>query len=100
MGISTSGNSSNVTRAVEQARERGLTTVAFTGSEGRLNNLADYVVAVPSTNTPRIQEGHTTIGHIVCGLVEEFVRGRDLDPHVRTGGPAIFQEDEDQLGTH
>ena len=73
VGISTSGESQNVITAVEKAKEMGIISVAFTGSGGRLRELADYAVTVSSSSTPRIQEGHITIGHIICGLVEELI---------------------------
>jgi D-sedoheptulose 7-phosphate isomerase len=69
--ITTSGNSRNILVAVEQARKRGLTTVAFTGEGGgKLAPLCDCL-CVPSRETARIQECHIMIGHIVCGLVEQ-----------------------------
>lgn len=73
-GFSTSGNSANVVRAFERAKKQGMTTVAFTGQAGgKLAGLADLLLAVPSTDTPRIQEAHITIGHIICELVEEKI---------------------------
>jgi len=71
IGISTSGASKNVILALEEAKRRGAVTIAFAGQEGPLNKLADYVLAVPSRDTPRIQETHITAGHIICCLVEE-----------------------------
>ncbi len=71
-GLSTSGNSANIVKAFEKAREMGIVTVGFTGnSGGQLKPLSDYLVNVPSTDTPRIQETHIMAGHIVCQLVEE-----------------------------
>ena len=65
VGLSTSGNSSNVLRAMEMAREKRMMTVALTGaSGGRLKTLVDYCFCVPSDETPRIQEAHITVGHI------------------------------------
>jgi D-sedoheptulose 7-phosphate isomerase len=75
IGISTSGNSPNVLRGVEEARRLGAITIAFTGQGGKLKNLADYVLSVPSKDTPRIQEAHITAGHIICYLVEEALFG-------------------------
>lgn len=70
-GLSTSGNSKNVIRAFEKAKEKGLTTVAFTGSSGgKLKDLADFIIKVPSDEVPRIQEIHLLIGHIICETVE------------------------------
>jgi phosphoheptose isomerase len=70
IGISTSGNSPNVIRAVEAARKRNMHTIAFTGNSGRLSAIADVVIAVPSADTPYIQEAHLAVEHIVCELVE------------------------------
>ena len=72
VGLSTSGNSNNIILAFEQARENGMVTVAFTGATGgKMKGLVDYLINVPSTDTPRIQESHILLGHIVCQLVEE-----------------------------
>jgi phosphoheptose isomerase len=70
IGISTSGNSSNVIRAVEAAKKRNMHTIALTGNGGRLAAMADIVIAVPSTNTQYIQEAHLAVEHILCELVE------------------------------
>jgi D-sedoheptulose 7-phosphate isomerase len=71
-GISTSGNSANILRAFEQARERGMTVVAMTGETGgKMAGLCDILLNVPSRDTPRIQEVHILMGHIICQLVEE-----------------------------
>ena len=71
IGISTSGNSENVIRALKTARENGIQTVGFTGETGgRMKEFCDNLIAVPSTDTPRIQEAHILIGHIICELVE------------------------------
>jgi len=75
IGISTSGNSPNVLRGIEEAKRLGAITIAFTGQGGRLKELADYVLSVPSVNTPRIQEAHITAGHIICYLVEQALFG-------------------------
>lgn len=72
IAISTSGNSPNVLKGVEAARECGLITVAWTGAKGgKLAGLVDYPFVVPSTVTSRIQESHITLGHVLCELVEE-----------------------------
>ena len=72
VGLSTSGNSGNLVKAFETAREKSIVTVGFTGlSGGAMKSLSDYLVNVPSTDTPRIQESHIMIGHIICQLVEE-----------------------------
>jgi D-sedoheptulose 7-phosphate isomerase len=74
IGISTSGNSPNVIRALSVARERGLHTIAFTGcTGGKLKSEVDYCICVPSTETPRIQECHILIGHIISELVEQTI---------------------------
>ena len=71
-GLSTSGNSPNVVRAMQAAQNQGLITVAMTGeSGGKLADGMDYLINVPSVDTPRIQELHITIGHIICELVEK-----------------------------
>ena len=72
IGLSTSGNSANIVKAFETAREKGVITVGFTGEGGgRMKDLSDYLFAVPSKDTPRIQESHIMIGHIFCQLAEE-----------------------------
>ena len=72
VAISTSGNSPNVLKAVEMARQCGLTTVAWTGKGGgKLENLVEYAFIVPSKVTARIQECHITLGHVLCEIVEE-----------------------------
>jgi D-sedoheptulose 7-phosphate isomerase len=77
IGLSTSGNSKNIVKAFEVAREKGIITVGFTGSTGgQMKTLSDYLVNVPSNDTPRIQESHITIGHIICQLVEENYFGQ------------------------
>ena len=70
VALSTSGGSSNVLAAVETARECGLSTVGFTGSGGRLHELTDLCLRVPSADTARVQEAHMLVGHTVCELVE------------------------------
>lgn len=71
VGLSTSGNSKNIVRAFEAAREKGVVSVGFTGeSGGKMKALSDYLLNVPSHDTPRIQEAHILLGHIVCELVE------------------------------
>jgi len=75
IGLSTSGNSENVVEAFKLAKKIGIKTIALTGENGGiLKDLADILINVPSNNTPRIQEAHIMIGHIICELVEkEFV---------------------------
>jgi len=69
-GISTSGNSANVIRAIQLARKIGLSTIGMTGRAGQLAGCVDLVFAVASDVTARIQESHITIGHILCDLVD------------------------------
>jgi D-sedoheptulose 7-phosphate isomerase len=72
IAISTSGNSPNVLKAVEVARQKGLITVGFTGKDGgKLAGLVDYAFIVPSDHTARIQEAHITLGHLLCELIED-----------------------------
>lgn len=71
IGLSTSGNSGNVIKAIEKANAMGITTVAFTGETGgKIKGLSKYLVNIPSTDTPRIQECHMLLGHTICELVE------------------------------
>lgn len=72
VGISTSGNSANIIKALEAAKSKKLTTVGFTGKTGgRMKEHCDYLINIPSTDTPRIQECHILAGHIICQMVEE-----------------------------
>src|SRR5688500_2687095 len=74
IGLSTSGNSKNIIKAFETAKEKGMVTIGFTGmTGGQLKVVSDYLINVPSTDTPRIQETHILIGHIICQLVEEKI---------------------------
>ena len=70
VGISTSGNSTNILAALERCHAMDITAVGLSGAGGRIDNFCDICVRVPSTSTPRIQEAHIMIGHIICGLVE------------------------------
>ena len=73
VGLSTSGNSKNIVSAFETAREKGMITIGFTGSTGgKLKALSDHLINIPSDDTPRIQESHITVGHIICQFVEEI----------------------------
>ncbi len=75
-GISTSGNSGNVVRGLAVAREKGLVTIGFTGADGgAMKEFCDYLFTVSSDHTPRIQEIHILLGHIICEIVEEFLFG-------------------------
>jgi len=72
LGISTSGNSPNVIKALKKGKEKQMVTVGFTGSSGGdMNMVCDIIIKVPSNDTPRIQEAHILIGHIICQLIEE-----------------------------
>ena len=72
VGLSTSGNSGNIVKAFEAARQKQVITVGFTGeSGGKMKTLSDFLFNIPSTDTPRIQESHILLGHIVCELVEK-----------------------------
>jgi D-sedoheptulose 7-phosphate isomerase len=77
-GISTSGRSPNILRALEEGRRKNLITVGLTGQISTdMQPLCDYCIAVPSTETPKIQEGHIILGHIICGLIEREMFGGD-----------------------
>ena len=74
LAISTSGNSPNIMKAMDVARKRKLTTIALTGLKGeKFASRAMFAFVVPSDNTPRIQETHITIGHVICQIVEEIL---------------------------
>ena len=74
VGISTSGNSTNICNAFRKAKDLGVITVAMTGETGgKMKELADYLLNVPSTDTPRIQESHIMLGHIICEIVEATI---------------------------
>ena len=78
VGLSTSGNSENIIHAFAKAKEIGMYTVAFTGeSGGKMENQCDFLLNVPSTDTPRIQEAHILIGHIICEFVEKKLFGNE-----------------------
>lgn len=77
IAISTSGNSKNILKALEVCKEKDIKTIGLTGSNGGLmNNLCDIIIKVPSNCTPRIQESHILIGHIICAIVEEEMFGK------------------------
>jgi len=72
IGLSTSGNSKNIIKALKTAKLNKLHTISFTGSsDGLIKTHSDYLISIPSKNTPRIQECHILIGHIICQIVEE-----------------------------
>ena len=71
IGLSTSGNSQNILRAFEKAKDMGIYTIAMTGATGgQMKETVDVCLCVPSTDTPRIQESHIMIGHIMCEIIE------------------------------
>ncbi len=88
IAISTSGNSKNVVKAVEKAREKGLLTVGFLGRDGGvLKSLCHRSLVVKSNSTPRIQEVHITIGHVLCDFIEKFIFSHNgYFPPEREGG--------------
>jgi D-sedoheptulose 7-phosphate isomerase len=74
VGITTSGNSKNILAAMEMARKQGMITIGMTGqSGGKMKECCDIMLRVPSSDTPRIQESHILIGHIICQLIEETI---------------------------
>ena len=76
VGISTSGNSGNIVKSFEKCKELKVTTIGFTGANGgKMKELSDLLLNVPSNDTPRIQESHILIGHIICELVEKNIFG-------------------------
>lgn len=76
ISISTSGNSESVVRAINRAKEMGIKTVSLLGKDGgSCKDISDYAIVVPSDDTPRIQESHIMIGHIICDLVERRMFG-------------------------
>ena len=78
VGLSTSGNSANIVNAFETAKEKEMITIGLTGfTGGMMKEISDYLLNVPSTDTPRIQESHILLGHIICELVEEKLFGNN-----------------------
>jgi len=76
VGISTSGNSGNIVKAFEMAKTKQVVTIGFTGDNGgKMKEISDYLINVPSNDTPRIQESHILVGHIICELVESNIFG-------------------------
>ena len=77
IGISTSGNSANIIEALKECKEKGIISVGFTGENGgEMAELCDFCIKVPSNETPRVQEVHILIGHIICAVVEEVIFGK------------------------
>ena len=80
IGISTSGNSVNIVNAFESARKKDITTIALVGRDGgKMAKMADYALVVPSDSTPRIQESHILIGHILCDIIEKEIFGDGVE---------------------
>ncbi len=76
IAYSTSGRSRNILRALETAKHNGISTVGFTGKNaGDMREWCDYLIEVPSSETPKIQEGHLVMGHILCGIIERGIFG-------------------------
>ncbi len=76
IAITTSGNSENIIRAIKEAKERGLTVIGFLGKDGgKAKTLVDIPIIIPSDDTQRIQEGHITLAHIICGIIEDEMFG-------------------------
>jgi len=88
IGISTSGNSLNVIKGAQTAKRKGMITVGLTGEDGgSLKDEVDYCVCVPSRDTPRIQEAHIMIGHILCELIEHALFEQDDVVHPSMNTP-------------
>jgi len=80
IGISTSGNSENILKALEECKSKGIITVGLTGeSGGAMKELCDYCICIPSGETPRVQESHILVGHIICAVVEEEIFGKGFN---------------------
>jgi len=82
IGLSTSGNSKNILKAMDVCAELGVTRVAMCGTGGKIHEVSDYVLAAPSSHTPRIQECHGLMMHIICALCEEGLYGDLKKPKV------------------
>lgn len=81
IGISTSGKSPNIIKALEVARSKQMTTIGFTGMQApMMAECCDWVVNIPSRETPKIQECHIMFGHIICALIEDAIFGAEYDP--------------------
>ena len=80
IAISTSGNSTNILEAINSAKSKHITTIGLTGGDGgKMADICDITIKVPSSSTPRIQESHIMIGHIICAIVEEELFGKGFD---------------------
>lgn len=80
IGISTSGNSANVIEALKECKKKEIITIGLTGAKGgEMAKLCDYCIKVPSNETPRVQESHILVGHIICAVVEEVLFGKGFN---------------------
>jgi len=99
IGISTSGNSMNIIKAMDMARVQGAITVAMTGlTGGKLASNCDFLLNIPSSHTPRIQEAHITVGHIICELVEKRIFTTQVSRALMVGDSASDIEFGQALG--
>ncbi len=90
IGISTSGNSPNILKALEECKAQNIMTVGLTGGQGGLmEELCDYCIKVPSNETPRVQESHILIGHIICSIVEEAIFGQGFTAQLQLIGKEV-----------
>lgn len=90
IGISTSGKSPNILKAFEAARKKQITTIGFTGKTAPpMSERCDFVLNVPATETPKIQECHILLGHIICGLIEEDIFGAQYNPRRLAEGVSL-----------
>ena len=77
IAYSTSGKSPNILKAITEAKDRGIYTIGLTGNrKAEMNDICDIILVVPSSDTPKIQEGHLIIGHILCGIIENKIFGK------------------------
>jgi D-sedoheptulose 7-phosphate isomerase len=84
IGISTSGKSKNVIEAIKSAKNKKILTIGFLGKEGKdIGDLVDYQINIPSFETPKIQEGHISVGHILCGIIEDNFFGKTHNPNYK-----------------
>jgi D-sedoheptulose 7-phosphate isomerase len=90
IGISTSGNSLNIIKALEECKGQNIITVGLTGGKGGLmEELCDFCIKVPSNETPRVQESHILIGHIICSIVEETIFGQGFTNQLQLVGEEV-----------
>ncbi|MCE3255442.1 MAG: phosphoheptose isomerase [Rickettsiaceae bacterium] len=82
--FSTSGRSKNIIEAIKKAKEKNIITIGFLGKDGRdIGSIVDYQINIPSDETPKIQEGHISTGHIICALIEEHFFGATHNPNYK-----------------